>query len=280
MKRRLILALLCALLLCGCGAKPQEMSEDEIERLKAYRFPEPPTIQTIIDSDELVASFGNVAQGVQIVERNINGWHKVQLVYDYPGGKPENWESMCEALAAGTSSYKERATAELVTPRGALLASAINGKLTYDAFEHITEPRKAYEHSEKLANYDKATYYVSSKNAFYHTDGTCGPHLSKVYYAVNVDDAVDERKNFCPVCASDISNEIKNVARTSAPGSGITYPEPPDYSVELDDLVCIPKSGRKYHSTVLCSNMDADRAQWIPLAEALERGYTRCSNCW
>lgn len=284
--KRIILALLCALLLCGCGTAQQETSDEEPSRLQAYQPSDPYTVQVSIDSGPLIEAFGTVAQGAQIIERNIKGWHKVQVILDYPGGRPENWESMCEALSAGTVSYKEHTTAELVTPRGALLASAIEGELTYDAFQNISEPRKGFEHKEDLSVYDSSTYYVSNKNAFYHTDGTCGALRSRVYYAVNINDAVDERKRFCPVCAAEISDEIKNVERTAVPYEFPTRPEEsnitdlPDYSDLLDDFVCIPKDGDKYHSTVLCGNIDPKGAHWISLEDAIARGYTRCSNCW
>lgn len=285
--RRVILALLCALLLCGCTAPPEKMDEDDLTRLKAYRFPAPPMVQASIDTEPLTEAFGNVAPGMQIVERNISGWHKIQLVYDYPGGKPENWNGMCEALAAGTAAYKGYTTAEIVTPHGALLASAIEGTLTYDAFEDIREPRKGFEHEGNLSAYDSAPYYVSSKNGFYHADGTCGALISRPYYAVGIDDAVDERLSFCPICAAEIREEIKNVERTEVP---FVFPdrapqttETPDYSDlldELDDLVCIPKEGERYHSTVLCGNIDPNGAYWIPLDKAIAEGYGRCSNCW
>lgn len=284
--KRLVLAIFCALLLCGCGTPQQEPNAEEVARLKAYQFPEPPTVQTVIDSDALKEAFGGVAQGIQIVERVINGWHKVQIIYDYPGGLPDDWESMCEGLAAGTALYKEHATVELVTPRGALLASAMGGKLTYDAFETIHEPRKGFEHEESLSVYENSPYYVSSKNAFYHADGTCGALLSRVYCEVSIDDAVDERTKFCPICAADIHEKIKDVERTFVPFEFPAHAEDSeivwdiDYSEWLDDSVCIPKEGEKYHSTVRCSNIDPKGASWIPLEEAIARGYTRCSNCW
>lgn len=287
--KRLVLSLLCALLLCGCSAKPQEMSGEEIARLKAYQFPDPPAVQTVIDSEPLLEAFGSVAQGIQVIERNINGWHKVQLIYDYPGGKPQNWKSMCDALAAGTAAYKERTTAELVTPRGALLASSIGGKLTYDAFAHIQEPRHGFEHSEDLSSLDNAPYYVSSKNAFYHTDGTCGAFLSRVYYEVGVNDAVNERRYFCPICATEIRDEIKQVERTVVPFEfPVREQEPetfepldlPDYGDWDDEFVWISYTGSKYHSTKYCSNMNTNRAKLILLSEARARGRTRCSKCW
>lgn len=49
---------------------------------------------------------------------------------------------------------------------------------------------------------------------------------------------------------------------------------------DTEEMVWISKSGKKYHSTSLCSNMDASRASRMSLSEALAKGYTRCSNCW
>lgn len=287
--KRFLLALLGALLLCGCGTAQQETSDEEPPRLQAYQPSDPYTVQVSIDSETLIEAFGNVAEDVQIIERNIKGWHKVQVVFDYPGGRPENWESMCEALSAGTASYKEHTTAELVTPRGALLASAIEGKLTYDAFEKIQEPRKGFEHSEDLSQYDSSSYYVSNKNRFYHIDGTCGALLSRVYYEVGVDDAVDERRYFCPICAAGIRDEVKHVERTVVPYEfPVREEEPeadetqkmPDYIQWNSEYVWLSKSGTKYHSNRFCSNMDRDNAEMVTIQEALSRGRTRCSNCW
>ena len=47
---------------------------------------------------------------------------------------------------------------------------------------------------------------------------------------------------------------------------------------EVELMVWIPKTGKKYHSKSSCSNMK-DPEQ-VPLSEAEWRGFTACKKCW
>lgn len=44
-------------------------------------------------------------------------------------------------------------------------------------------------------------------------------------------------------------------------------------------MVWIPATGEKYHSVPDCGRMDKDRASYVSLTEAKNRGYTPCSKC-
>lgn len=288
--KRTLLPLLCVLLcvaaLCGCAESGAGMTEEERAALIAYRYPKPPTIQVTTDSPELLAAFGDVADGARIVERNIDGWHKVQIVMD-AAGRPEDWPGICAALAAGSARYKDVTSVELVTSRGALLASAIDGAVTYDAYETIREPRRRYEHAEDLTVYDAGPYFVTNKNQYYHKDGMCSAKLSRPYVTVDANAAVDELETPCPICAARISAAVAGVERTELP------PERPQPIVLTDDaaepdalraldpgerLVYVSTRSHTIHSIPDCSGMKNYTA--MPQAEADARGYKYCSNCW
>lgn len=284
--KKLLLVLLCALALCGCSEAPQRMTEAELAAWKAYHCPKLPGIQSVSNTDALQAAFGSVAPGAKLIDYNVKGWHKVQIVLDYPGGVPDGWEDMLAALSDGSAQYEDHSSAELVTSRGALLATASGGLLRYDVFENVRQPAPNFTHEEDLSAYTDRTFYISSKNRYYHLDGLCSELNTRAYYAVDVNTAVDAREDPCPVCAANVlPPEILNVKRASLTPEPV-QPEPieevlPNIEISNDEkYVWVSKTGSKYHSTSLCSNIDVKNAKYISLSEAKSQGKTPCSNCW
>lgn len=56
--------------------------------------------------------------------------------------------------------------------------------------------------------------------------------------------------------------------------------ETSDTTVETTSNVWIPATGTKYHSIPNCGRMNPDKAQEIPLSEAIANGYSQCSKCY
>lgn len=85
---------------------------------------------------------------------------------------------------------------------------------------------------------------------------------------------------------SEASSEAFQKGRQSvdilAPSSSETYTEAPVYeeptSQQYEEMVWIPRSGKRYHSNPGCSGMKDPRE--VPLSEAEAQGYTPCQKCY
>ncbi|MGI6739102.1 MAG: hypothetical protein ACOX54_06945 [Christensenellales bacterium] len=69
--------------------------------------------------------------------------------------------------------------------------------------------------------------------------------------------------------------ELQNIISKSTSHAALNLQESSDTSSET--MVWIPKSGKKYHSTSICSNMK--NPSCITLSEAKSRGFTPCKKC-